>query len=108
MRTGELNERIVIQSKSVARNSVGEEIPTWSTLTTVWAKVRMASATERFQPDSDQVQATGFWDVTLRYRSDITPLMRLQWRGKTLNIAQVDPQRAIGRTVLRCEAVTDG
>lgn len=103
MRAGELDERVVIESESLAQDSVGEVISTWATFATLWAKVRQVSGSERFDGGGDQVQALGFWEVTLRYRADITTQMRLRWRGRTMNVVQVDPQRSAGKLVLRCE-----
>ncbi len=39
MRAGEYRQRITIESKSVSLNSLGQEVITWATVGTYWAKV---------------------------------------------------------------------
>ncbi len=105
IRAGTLNERIAIESPVRTQNSVGEETTTWATFATVWADVQQASGTERFMSGADVIQATGVYDITVRYRIDLTTQMRIQWRGRTMNILSIDPRRADGELRILCQAV---
>ena len=69
---GEMQDRIVIQSKSTGAGAV-----TWTTVDTVWASVRPLSAGEGLQTEA--VRSTVQYEVTIRYRADVTPVMRLSW-----------------------------
>jgi SPP1 family predicted phage head-tail adaptor len=66
----------------------------WVTLATVWANVRALGAREQLQ--SQAVGSDANYTVTVRYRADITPSMRLSWTtylgsAKTLQILGVQP-----------------
>lgn len=94
MTTGELTDRVVIQSKTPTPDSQGGRSVSWGTFATVWAHVRAARASEQ-----EQAQAVGSHvdhAVTIRYRADVTPSMRLSWTpytgsAKTLQINGVHP-----------------
>lgn len=93
--TGDLIERVVIQQDTTTPDSQGGRTSSWGTLATVWANVRTARASEQ-----EQAQAIGShveYAVTIRYRADVTPLMKLSWTpygassAKTLQIVGVTP-----------------
>lgn len=46
MRAGELDHKITLQQISVTRSALGDEIKTWATLATPWAKVIPVSGRE--------------------------------------------------------------
>lgn len=48
MRAGKLDRRVTIQVRSVAQNSVGEEVESWGTLAEVWAGIEPQQAIQRF------------------------------------------------------------
>src|SRR5688500_2618492 len=96
MRSGLLRERVTIQSATTVQDANGEPIPTWANLATnptVWASVLSKASGERFISGGEQVQASVSHTVRIRYRSDVTVLMRLIWRtNRTLQIENVvDP-----------------
>lgn len=92
--TGDLRERVVIQQNTTTPDSQGGRASSWGTLATVWAHVRPASASEQLQAQA--VQSAVGYAVTVRYRADITPAMRVSWTpyggsAKTLQILGVYP-----------------
>lgn len=108
---GDLNSRVVIQTRSATINDRGAEVLAWTTLATVHAHVRAIAGTER---ESDQhVIATLTHEVTIMYRSDVTPLHRLSWTKsgvtRILAIQDINDYEDRGRwLVLRCmEVVND-
>jgi SPP1 family predicted phage head-tail adaptor len=110
MRAGTLRERVTIQSFTVAQDAAGEPIKTWGNLATnptVWANVGSRSSGERFISGGEQVQATVSHTVRLRYRDDVTVLMRLIWRTtRTLQIENViDPDGRKSDLILMCSEV---
>lgn len=90
---GQLTERVTIQQPSAAATQA--RAVTWSTLATVWANVTPTRASERIQAQA--LGAQHDYRVTIRYRADITPKMRISWRpylaaaAKSLQIHGVQP-----------------
>lgn len=86
---GQLRERIEIQVKSVSRNAYGEEVISWSTTATLWAQVKPESGREYLQ--AGQMHAERRVLFKLRYQPGltITPDMRVYYRSRAFNIAQV-------------------
>ena len=54
MRAGRLRHRLVLQSKSEARDAYGGAIITWSTQDTVWGAIEPLSGNEYFAQDQIQ------------------------------------------------------
>ena len=46
MRAGDYRHRVEVQSKSATVDAVGQEIPSWATVGTYWAKVEHATGRE--------------------------------------------------------------
>lgn len=114
MRADDLRDRVTLLSKANTADGQGGWAEVWTALTTtptVWASVKPSGARERVQPAV--LTASTSYDVVIRYRADVTPLMRLTWRpyqataDVTLEIHGVTPLDG-GRAylVLACEVVT--
>lgn len=103
MRAGRMRARVTIQSRTITQDALGQAVESWSTVATVAADVRMAGGSERFVSGGDQEQAAIDYVVRMRYRSDVTPLMRLVWGSRTLDIeSAVDPDGRGRELVCRC------
>ena len=90
MRAGKLRHRVTIQSRTVAADTVGHPVETWATLASVSADILPMGGAEPFH--SDQFDARVSHDITIRYRTDVTPNMRVVWGSKTLDVeAVMDP-----------------
>lgn len=103
---GELTERVTLQSRSVVKDAYGQDTITWTTVDTVWARVRAVSGREFFA--AAQVQQEQSVKVVIRRRTDVAQTWRLVWQGKAHDITGVIP---IGRewTELMCiQGVKDG
>ncbi len=74
---GQLKERVTIQQKTTAPDGQGGRVTTWGTLATVWAAVVPMTTAERIQAAA--IGALLTYRVTLRYRAEVTPQMRLTW-----------------------------
>lgn len=87
---GSLKERITIQQKTTTADGQGGRSTAWGTLATVWASVVPLTMGEKLQAAA--IGSTLAYTVTVRYREDITPAMRIAWRpflsetAKTLEI----------------------
>jgi SPP1 family predicted phage head-tail adaptor len=110
MRAGRLRHLIQIQAKSVTRNSLGEEIVTWTTVHTCWAAIEPLSGQEllRAQAESAEMDVR----IVIRWREGIKPEMRVIWAeqgGHTYNIRAVVNARTAQRdTQLMCQEFIGG
>lgn len=84
MDAGRLRERVTVQQASETRNALGETVLSWSTYAERWASVEGVSSRESLSYGQQQIDVTH--RVRMRYLSGLTQSMRLQWRGRTLEI----------------------
>ncbi len=90
MQAGKLNQRIVIEGKNVSRSAIGEEVVSWQTVATTWAKVEPLRGREFFA--AQQMQDAADYRITIRYRPGLTRDMRVIWREQCFDIVSVlDP-----------------
>ena len=76
---------MTIQKVTISRDSnTGEPSETWSTLGKAWAEVKPLSGRELFA--AQQVEAQVTHQVTMRYRDDVMPDMRISHNSRVLNI----------------------
>lgn len=108
MMVGELRERVDFLSLSDSLDSQGGSVQTWTTVAaSVWAKISADQAFETFrgmQQDHKRIST-----ITVRYRSDITPRMRVGCRKVQLhNPGSEGPGDGNGTTVDLGAAITTG
>lgn len=105
MRSGRLRHRVTIQRREITRNAFGEGVDGWGNFAVVWASVEPLQGREFF--DAQHVTAEVTLRVRMRYRTDITPEMRLTHRGKILVIqAVLNPEERNRELELLCSEVT--
>jgi len=87
MASGRLDRRITIQSKSVAKDSYGQNITTWSTFLTVWSNPVQREGREQTADNN----RTTMRPITFRTRwnSTITNEMRIIWEGEYYKIEDI-------------------
>lgn len=88
----ELNQRITLQSKSVTRNTIGEEVVTWGDVATVWAKVMPLRGNAFYSANQQQHVIDARF--LIRQRTGLVENMRLQWRGEPYDITSLIPGTA--------------
>jgi SPP1 family predicted phage head-tail adaptor len=80
----QLRERITIQSPAAGSDSWGQQSETWSNLVTgLPARVTPVRAN---RSDEASGVVIGSITVVVRHRTDITPDMRIVWRGTAYSI----------------------
>jgi SPP1 family predicted phage head-tail adaptor len=84
---GRLRERVTIQQATERRNSLGETTLEWATFAERWASVEGVTAREALGLGQLEVSITH--RVRLRYVTGLTQQMRLQWRGRTLEVVSL-------------------
>ena len=89
MQAGRLNTRCVIQTPSTATDELGQPIPGWTDVATVWADIRMKSGLEAIKAGASVsvVQAS----IRIRYRAGINAGMRIVHNLTAYNITAVQP-----------------
>jgi SPP1 family predicted phage head-tail adaptor len=89
MQAGRLNTRCVIQQPGTATDEIGQPIPGWTDVATVWADIRMKSGLEAIKAGASVsvVQAS----IRVRYRAGITAGMRIVHNLQAFNIVAVQP-----------------
>ena len=111
---GRATHRIRIESKSVTRNAVGEEVVTWANFITdtadnsLWCEAWPLKGREFFAAQQTQYAA----DVRfrLRYRAGLTQDMRVVWGGEPYDILSIIDVGAEHRTteILAAHGVRNG
>jgi|TARA_R100000479_G_C6371370_1_gene197205 SPP1 family predicted phage head-tail adaptor len=84
---GQLRNRIALQSLSPTTDAGGGQSVSFSTATTVWAKVENLSGTEN--SFGDQIEDRSNYRFTIRYYSSLTPKFRISYNSKTFNIQHI-------------------
>lgn len=104
VRVGRMREQVVIQRRDVVRDAGGGETVTWTTVATVWARVKPVPREESVRAGA--MAETTEYDVTIWHRDDVKARgWRLTWNGDPLNIlsvANLDERDAM--LTLRCAA----
>lgn len=81
---GEMRDRIVLQSKSVTKNAIGEDVVSWVSQPAIWAKVMPLRGNAFYS--ANQQQHTIDARFLIRRKSGLTTDMRLQWNGESYDI----------------------
>lgn len=95
MKVGKLRHQVTLQARTQAQDpDSGAITQGWADLATVWASVEPLSAREFIASQATQAMVTT--RVTIRYRDDVVPTMRLTHRGKVYNVEGVLPDKSSG------------
>ncbi len=90
VKAGQLDQRITLQSYTLADDGAGGNVKTWADLSStpnVWARVEARGGREAFS--SDRIEATGRYVFTIRNRTDIDERMRVVWGGENYNLRAI-------------------
>lgn len=89
MQAGLLNRRVTLQAPGTTQDELGQPIPGWTDVATLWADIRMKSGLESIKAGAQVsvVQAS----IRVRYRAGITAGMRLTHNLQAFNIVAVMP-----------------
>lgn len=88
---GAMRDRVTIQTPSEVRSPSGETTLQWTTVATVWAQVEGLSARDLMQAQQANVLATH--KVRIRFRTGISHLQRIIWKGRTMEIASASDRK---------------
>lgn len=81
---GAMRERVTIYSQTQAVDDAGDITTTWAQGATCWARMRPLSANQVELAGRDD--AIRRYQMTVRYRTDITTNSRIVWRGRRFDV----------------------
>lgn len=84
MQSGEFDRKIFIQQRVVTKDTDGGDLITWVKFLTLFAKYRSINSKERYT--SAQIRESKEVTFTIRYRSGITPDMRILYANEYYRI----------------------
>jgi len=84
---GQLDRRITLQTFSETTDAFGQEVKSYSTLATVWAKVVEKIGKE--SEEGDMIAATKKVEFMIRYRTDVNEEMRISYNSNIYKIKAV-------------------
>ena len=89
MQAGRLNRRCTLQAPGTTPDEIGQPIPGWTDVATVWADIRMKSGLEAIKAGTpvSTVQAS----IRIRYRAGINAGMRVVHNLQVYEILAVQP-----------------
>ncbi len=103
---GEMRQRIALQVKTITK-SEGIPLESWTTVATVWAAVADISGKEYFQAQAVQSEVTT--RIKIRYKTGITPSMRVLYGSRVFHILSVIDKGEWHRLIeLMCKEVIPG
>lgn len=104
MQAGTLNQRVTIQRLVSGVDAIGQPATTWVTQAETWASVRILSGLSTLKSGADTSITKA--SIRLRYRTDITPAMRVLHRGAAYQIDAALPDANMVHLDLTVRAVT--
>lgn len=105
MEIGKLNRRVKIQKPGTVQDDIGQPIPGWVDVATVWANVRFLNGVETVKAGAVATVAKA--SIRIRRRTDVLPNMRAVLGTTNFNITAVLPdEESRERVDLVCEVVT--
>ncbi len=87
MNIGKLDRRITLEQNTATANDFGEQVPGWSEVGEVWARVDYGKGNEDFQ--SGEQVAVQRIDFTIRYRKSLSARLRITYEGQVYDIEAV-------------------
>ena len=89
MQAGRLNRRVTLQAPGTATDELGQPIPGWTDVATVWGDVRLRSGLESVKAGA--VVSTVQASVRIRYRTGINAGMRVLVDSVPYEVLAVQP-----------------
>lgn len=105
MQAGRLNRRCTLQQPGTTTDALGQPIPGWTDVATVWADIRMKSGLEAIKAGA--VVSTVQASIRIRYRAGVNAGMRVVHNLVAYEILAVQPDVGGREYVdLVCQVVT--
>ena len=111
MRAGDLRKRIQLQRRSSAQDSYGQQLTTWSTILTTWARIESVSGAQLERARSIYNQTSH--QVTVRWRQTFSDIRvvgsyRITYAGRIFDVgASLNTDERNREVVLYCSEGTN-
>lgn len=103
MQSGKLDQRVIIERRTIEQDELGGIIETWGPLATVWAAVEPLNGREYFAANAVQSETTT--RIRLRYLADLNVVDRINHEGTLYDINSIiNPRSGDAELVLMCRA----
>ncbi len=100
-----MNKRVKLQSPSRSSDEAGGATVTWTDVASIWAAIEPLTGKEPYVV-AQQLQGQVSHKVTIRYRSGLTPGMRVLYDSRIFDVKSViDPKERHSILILACEEV---
>jgi SPP1 family predicted phage head-tail adaptor len=100
---GELNKQIIIQAKTITRNTYNEPIAVWEDLATPWANIITTGGKEYYAAQKLNAETSAVFKI--RYRR-ISTLNRIKYGNRIFEILSIsDPEEKHFELLLSCKEV---
>ena len=87
MQAGKMDQRVVLRSRTVTTDAMGQDTITWVDVATVWAQRINQRSAEAFQ--AAQMGDDDVVELHIRHRADVLTTWRLEWDGVGYDITSV-------------------
>lgn len=87
MNPGKLNRRVIIQARTLTRDSTGSPVESWADSATVWAEAVTQKGAESSMADSERGRDTR--QFRIRYRAITSESNRLLYQSSFYNITGI-------------------
>lgn len=101
LRSGDLRRRVTIQQRTATQDTFGQSSVTWTDLFSCWADIQPMNGRELLAAQAQQFEVTH--QVVIRWRSGVTPAMRVVYQGRFMDVQSViDVDTQHRRLTLMC------
>ena len=105
MIAGILKEVITIKRAVVIKNDFGEEVETWSDVTTTRAYVKQSSS--RRNEENGEITYDFIKEFRVRIYVDVRPYDIIIWNGQKYRILSLDKQKDLQQITLQTELINE-
>lgn len=105
MIAGILKEVITIKRAVIVKNDFGEEVETWSDVTTTRAYVKQSSS--RRNEENGEITYDFIKEFRVRIYVDVRPYDIIIWNGQKYRILSLDKQKDLQQITLQTELINE-
>jgi SPP1 family predicted phage head-tail adaptor len=104
MNSRRLNRLVTLQRRNAGQDALGQPLTTWADVASVWAHIRYLSGVETIKGGAETAATKA--SIRIRWRTDVTPAMRVSIGTTVFQINAVLPDEARRDHVdLACEVL---
>ncbi len=105
MIAGILKEVITIKRAAIVKNEFGEQVETWSDVTTTRAYVKQSSSQR--SEENGEITYNFIKEFRVRIYVDVQPYDIIIWNGQRYRILSIDKQKDLQQITLQTELINE-